>query len=103
MFMNNSVSLSSHVYFSFQIDALNPYLLNLQIYCTSNSEEHGKINFPFGIKPNCSVFTKEHNFHGTDSSAVKLFIKFKQQHDDDPFFIKSPQSQVSSSDNTTPS
>ena len=100
--MNNSVSLSTHVYFSFQIDTLNPHLSNLQIYCISNLEEHDKINFPFGIKLNCSVFTKEHNFCGTDSSTVELFIEFKRRRDDDPFFVKSPQSRVSSSDNITP-
>jgi len=99
--MNNSVSLLTYVYFSFQIDTFNSHLLNLQIYCISNLEEYGKINFPFGIKPNCSVFTKKHNFCGTDSSAVKLFIEFKWQYNNNSFFIKSPQSEVSSFDNTT--
>ena len=80
---------------------LRPHLSTLQIYTTSNSEEQGKTAFPFKIKPDCSVFAKEHLFKGTDSSAVELFIKFKQSGADDPFF-NFPQSQASSSDKTNP-
>lgn len=90
-------------YFSFQIDALTPHLSNLQIYCTSDMEEQGKTDFPFKIKPDCSVFAKGHSFRGTDSSAVELFIEFKRRHDDDPFVSKLPRPRTSSSDNTSSS
>lgn len=78
---------------------------NYQIRVTSNSEERGKTNFPFKIKPDCSVYAKEHSFQGTNSSAVELFIEFKRCSDDDPFVSKLPQRsqpRKSSSNNTTP-
>jgi Fungal protein kinase len=95
----------SRVHFSSQVTALTHPMSNYRIYNTSNSEERAKTNFPFKIKPDCSVFAKGHSFHGTDSSAVELLIEFKRQCDDDPF-IKDPpleKSSASSSDGTTPS
>ena len=95
----------SRVHFSSQVDALTPYMSNYQFQDTSRSEERAKTDFTFKIKPDCSLYAKEHSFHGTDSSAVELFIEFKQRRDDDPF-IKDPspeKSSASSSDGPTPS
>ena len=70
------------------MNALNPYLSNFQIYCTSNSDEEGKTQFPTRIKPDCSVFAKGCSSRATNSSTVELFIEFKRQYDDDPFVIE---------------
>jgi hypothetical protein len=48
-------------------------------------EEQAKTNFPLKIKPDCSVFDKDHSFSGPDSSAVEFFIEFKREPGDNPF------------------
>jgi hypothetical protein len=61
-------------------------------------EEQVKTNFPLKIKPDCSVFDKDHSFSGPDSSAVEFFIEFKQEPRDDPIATA-----ISQFMNTTPS
>ncbi|KAI9433375.1 hypothetical protein F5148DRAFT_113471 [Russula earlei] len=68
------------------VNAITPHLSKLQLYDTSKSEEKGKTDFPFKIKPDCSVYSREHPYHGTDSSIIELFIEFKR---DDPFINSS--------------
>jgi hypothetical protein len=61
-------------------------------------EEQAKTNLPLKIKPDCSVFDKDHSFSGPDSSAVEFFIEFKWEPGDDPFATA-----MSRFTNTTPS
>jgi Fungal protein kinase len=61
-------------------------------------EEQAKTSFPLKIKPDCSVFDKDHSFSGPDSSAIKFFIEFKQEPGDDPFATATSRFM-----NTTPS
>lgn len=79
---------------------------NYQICVTANLGDQADTDFPFKIRPDCSVYAKTDSCCRTNSSTVELFIEFKRRSSDDPFIIKVPSSQTSStssSDNATPS
>jgi hypothetical protein len=84
---------------TFQIETISPFLENLHIVKTSNLTDEAPNKFPFDLKPDCSVYTKDkYKEKKLKFSLVDFIIEFKKMTD--PFV--DPDSQPNSPENLNP-